>query len=204
MRHYLQPKKEAGVALFVSLIVLVAMSIAGIALVRSVDTGSLIASNLAFRQSATLSADAGIEAARAWLLANSGALEGDHAGDGYYATSQDAVDLTGNVTPGNHSDDVDWDGSGGVATPRCIAKDGVGNTVCYMIHRLCDFSGPLDNSCSTQETVRGGSGKGAVTSEIGNKPGSWDEVVTMAIYRVTIRVSGSRNNISFVQAFILI
>ena len=44
------------------------MSLAGIALIRSVDTSNLIAGNLAFRQGATIAGDWGLETARTWLL----------------------------------------------------------------------------------------------------------------------------------------
>ena len=64
------PRNQRGVILFIALIVLVAMSLAGIALMRSVDTNVLIAGNLAFRQGATLAADRGIEDAKNWLAAN--------------------------------------------------------------------------------------------------------------------------------------
>src|SRR4051812_10143783 len=60
-------KKQGGVVLFIALVVLVAMSLAGIAMVRSVDTGSLVAGNMAFKQGATLAGDAGTELAISWL-----------------------------------------------------------------------------------------------------------------------------------------
>lgn len=200
------PRSQEGLALFVALIVLVAMSIAGVALIRSVDTGTLIARNLAFQQSATLSGDQGIETARTWLLNNSSSLTGDRPGNGYYATSQDMLDLTGNVTPGDTSDNVNWDGQGGPITPTCQAKDSVGNTVCYVIHRLCDTTGPLDSStCSTRQFIRNDSSKATVGSGGKYKDPSWDlEIASMGVYRVTIRVAGSRNNISYLQAFIVI
>ena len=47
------PGGQSGVVLFIALIVLVAMSLAGVALVRSVDTNLLIAGNLAFKQGDT-------------------------------------------------------------------------------------------------------------------------------------------------------
>jgi Tfp pilus assembly protein PilX len=53
-------RAQQGVVLFIALIVLVAMSLAGIALMRSVDTNVLIAGNLAFRQGATMAGDWGI------------------------------------------------------------------------------------------------------------------------------------------------
>lgn len=55
--------KQRGVVLFFALIALVAMSLAAVALIRSVDTSTLIAGNLAFKQATKNSAEAGIEAA---------------------------------------------------------------------------------------------------------------------------------------------
>ena len=52
---------QRGLVLFFALIALVAMSLAALALVRSVDTSTLISGNLAFRQAATTSADGGVE-----------------------------------------------------------------------------------------------------------------------------------------------
>ena len=60
-------RRQHGVVMFISLIILVAMTLAGIALMRSVDTGTIIAGNLAFRQNTTYVGDIGVEAARAWL-----------------------------------------------------------------------------------------------------------------------------------------
>ncbi len=54
------PLRQRGAVLLIALIVLVAMTLAGIAMMRSVDTGILVSGNMAFRQSATLAADAGI------------------------------------------------------------------------------------------------------------------------------------------------
>src|SRR3546814_10518494 len=88
--------KQQGVVLFIALIVLVAMTIAGIALVRSVDTSNLIAGNLAFKQGATLSAEGGAEKAIEWLTSRNGSLElyTPERAAGYYATSQSTLDTT--------------------------------------------------------------------------------------------------------------
>ena len=55
--------KQRGVVLFFSLVALLAMSLAAVALVRSVDTSTMIAGNLSFKRAATTSGDSGIEAA---------------------------------------------------------------------------------------------------------------------------------------------
>ena len=68
------------------LIVLVAMSFAGLAIMRSVGSGVLVASNLAFKQTTTAGAERGIEDAKVWLLNQSGTvLEKDIPANGYYS-----------------------------------------------------------------------------------------------------------------------
>jgi Tfp pilus assembly protein PilX len=62
--------KQQGMVLFFALIALVVMSLAAVALIRSVDTNTMIAGNLGFKQSATVSADSGVETAIDWLGAN--------------------------------------------------------------------------------------------------------------------------------------
>jgi len=199
-------KRQSGVALVVALIVLVAMTLAGVAMVRSVDTSVMIAGNLAFRQGASVAGDAGVEAARTWLLANTAALTNDSPGDGYYANSQlEQLDLTGNATPADTADDVAWDGVG-VSQPKCLAQDAAGNTVCYIIHRLCTTSGEAISSskCSVKLESRGGSNVGGKRQMETYQPGSWSEVATQTYYRITVRVAGPRNNTGFIQAFLLI
>ncbi|MEJ7807583.1 MAG: hypothetical protein WKG03_16870, partial [Telluria sp.] len=57
------PLRQRGVVLLMALIALVALTLAGLAMVRSVDTGNVIAGNMAFRQAAMQQVDVGIEAA---------------------------------------------------------------------------------------------------------------------------------------------
>ena len=57
------PRRQSGVVLVISLIVLVALTLAGLALVRSTDTGNVISGNFAFRMAALQSVDTGVEAA---------------------------------------------------------------------------------------------------------------------------------------------
>ncbi len=55
--------RQGGVVLMIALIILVALTLGGIALVRSVDTTNLISGNLAFQQAATRAGEAGTETA---------------------------------------------------------------------------------------------------------------------------------------------
>jgi type IV pilus assembly protein PilX len=60
-------RKQRGIVLFFTLIAMVVMSLAAVALIRSVDTSTMIAGNLAFKQASTYSGDPGIDAAISWL-----------------------------------------------------------------------------------------------------------------------------------------
>lgn len=210
--------RQRGVSLLVALIALAAMSMAGVALIRSIDTNSLIAGNLAFRQNSTTSADSGVEAARLWLMGNSSAgdyLTKDHADSGYYSSSQNSggedgkgIDLTGSRTKSTN-DNVKWIDAAdntqpGSYTPFCLDKDATGNRICYVIHRVCDVPGPIASAgCSTSTTSdsdgisMGTYGRGTTYHDEIQGPGA-----TIGRYRITIRVSGPRNNNSYVQVFI--
>ncbi len=197
---------EQGVILPVTLIVLVAMTLAGIALLRSVDTSAVIAGNLAFKQSATASGDAGVEAAIAWLIqtAPTGSLDQDMPASGYYATRQDALDLTGNkrLPEATGDDDLDWN-NGNLVTK--LQADAAGNEVAYVIHRMCASAGPLDaRTCSTQQMFKKGQDEGSQGAMEGYRPPKFDSSATRAFYRITARVTGPRNTTSYVQAVVSI
>ena len=54
---------QKGVSLFISLVTLVIITLAGIALLRSVDTGALVAGNLAFKDATMQATSIGMEEA---------------------------------------------------------------------------------------------------------------------------------------------
>jgi Tfp pilus assembly protein PilX len=192
-------KAQRGVILFVALIVLVAMSLTGIALIRSVDTNLLVAGNLAFRQGATAAADWGIEAARTYLkttvTANKAALDNDNPAAAYYATWQTGLDLVGTTTT-----PFSWSGAA-----QLVGTDSAGNEVRYVMHRMCEASGATtaaDANCvkasgSGGATGTEGSTKGTVSYSTLALPAS-----TVVYYRVTVRVLGPRNTLSYVQAML--
>jgi type IV pilus assembly protein PilX len=198
-------RRQRGVVLLIALIVLVAMTLAGIGMMRSIDSGTLVAGNIGYREAAVATADTGIEAARTWLLANTANLTTDNTAAGYYATRQDALDITGNMTEGGH-DGVNWGGSDPtqLVTAYSMGVDAAsGNTVFYLIHRLCSTTGPT-----------GGGSPQNCAQTIVNQTGSTQSSPTytqyafstssQTYYRITVRVNGAKNTVSYVQAIIVI
>jgi len=191
--------RQGGVVLFIALIVLVAMSLAGIALMRSVDTGTIIAGNLGFRQNTVHVADLGIEAARSWITGQSASnLYNDRTADAYYATWQDTVDLVGNDA---NKADFSWGTSSANVTAGVYAPPS-GYTVRYVIHRLCKSSGdPTGSSAGCVKVSSSSAGTASIGTKGAASYGNYAiSVPTAAMYRITVRVTGPRSSVSFVQA----
>jgi type IV pilus assembly protein PilX len=203
------PARERGIVLIIALIVLVAMTLAGVALVRSVETGNIVAGNLAFKQGATLAGDSAVESAIGWLEPLSGAslMYTDNPNAGYYATSQDLLDRTGQRNDPARAL-VDWDNNNcnGLANSNCIrpsASIAVGdNSVSYIIHRLCKYEGDPNesaNSCVSYESKIAGSSK---RGEIKAGEDKRFSALPVPYYRITSRIKGPRNTVSFVETMV--
>src|SRR6266568_3818485 len=87
---------QRGVVLFIALIVMVAMSLAAIALIRSIDTTNAVIGNLAFRLASILPANGSIEQAAAALFPDADIANvvhisdknNDFATENYFASRQ--------------------------------------------------------------------------------------------------------------------
>lgn len=190
--------RQRGAVLFFALIALVVMTLAAVALIRSVDTNTLIAGNLAFKQSATSSGDGGVEAAITWLSNNVATLDNANAAAGYYNSV--------NQLPAMNLPSLNWS----AANSKSEGMDAAGNTVRYIIQRMCRHTGAADSLVSTaivadetnclfSDAEISTSSKQALdaTQAGGNLAGSGSP-----IYRVTVQVTGPRNTVSYVQAFV--
>lgn len=195
MHMTMQARRQQGIVLLMALVMLVALTLAGIALVRSVYTANIIAGNLAFQQAAVHAADAGIEDAIDWLRSNyTGVTLHNNASSpkAYVAYRQDP------------SSSQTWEDfwkqvlepAGQVNT---LATDAAtGNTVAYVIHRLCNAAG---------DPASGAGCSYAPATDVaeGNSKGAGEQTVRgigTVYYRITARVSGPRNTISYVQAIV--
>jgi type IV pilus assembly protein PilX len=187
-------RRQSGVVLMMALIVLVAMTLAGIALVRSVDTSNIIAGNLAFKQAATNSGDIGIETAVAWLQANNSGtnLHNPIAAQGYAAARQDPDQASGQTW------DAFWYAVLKPAGVITLAPDAAGNTVAYTIQRLCNGTGdPVSGiDCAQPQGIQAGLSSSRTAGTVALLYNS------QIFYRITSRIAGPRNTVSYVQVIV--
>ncbi len=190
-RRALPGRREDGLVLILVMIALVAMALAGVALVRASQANSMIAGNFAFREAALSATDTSVELAFAQLDAISSVAPNapypascSPGACVYYPTRQ-ATDVNGIPTTVG-----DW------STVPSTTVNG-SYTAQYVIDRLCSGVLPVvdaASNCYTSNTSAGGGSK---------KVGDVSFTITPQIsYRITVRVSGPRNTRSFVQAIV--
>jgi len=202
------PLSQRGVVLFFALIALVVMSLAAVALIRSVDTSTLIAGNLAFKQSATVASDSGVEVAIAWMATieatnnaknvlndPSHAFNLDNAAAGYYSSANPALSLTDGTG-------IQWDDTDSVLV--LPDPDSSGNSIRYVVQRMCRnanqpintadclFSGALLDNNGRQILLPQQVCQGSGCPVAGQSPQ----------IRITTRTTGPKNTVSYVQAFV--
>ena len=188
-------RAQRGVMLFIALIVLVALTMAGIAMMRSVDTSTIVAGNIGFRQSAVNAADQGIRDAYAYMTANmtTGVLTNDDFTNGYMSS------VPAGETPDWYTNPASWVNAkainGGVA-------DASGNTVSFVIHRLCPIANCAANAaCGGVTNICGQSlSSSAVSGEgVDQSAANFFTSPPLTHYRVTVRSIGPRNSVAYVQ-----
>ena len=201
------PRRQRGVVLFVALIVMVAMSLAAIALIRSVDTTNAIVGNLAFRMASILPANASIEQAASALFSDADIGDIVHIPDktinvpaeNYYACRLKEPSCAGSLEDAR-----------GVPLPlqkystasllpmqfdaNETATAGLNTHVTYLIERMCLAVGTAnEKNCDLVRPVANpGDTLGDSNFGAGRLP----------YYRVTVRVDGPKNTASFVQAML--
>lgn len=186
-------KRQEGVVLIVALIILIVMTLGGIALIRSTDITNIISGNLAFKQAATHSGDTGIETAFAWLQANAALLNADSPDNGYSSNGNQAA----RSPSAGQTWSAYWD-TIPASRIRTLTTDAAGNTVSYIIDRMCANSGSPTAGANCSSSVVASSG-GGQNEEGGEPPIS---APSATYYRITVRISGPRNTVSFVQSVV--
>ena len=205
--------RQHGVSLLFSLIALVALALAAVALTRSVNTGALVIGNLGFKQDATLASDPVAEQAITWIANNTAGttLNNDVPASGYYATSLDALDPAGSQASAATRAVVDWDADNCAnvsgAFSACIRPSPVvaigDRRARYVITRLCATAGgpyATGNNCALPVSGASGGVSGMGASAY---PGPEPEASFPAPYfRIVVRTLGARNTVSITETIV--
>lgn len=197
---------QRGTVLLIAIIVMVALTLASLALTRSVYTANVIAGNLAFQRSATHSAEAGIEAAVSWLQNPPATLTATCAADALplYCDQKEGIGYIAHrlMDPAGAPDwEEAWEDVEDFAR-LLVVSDGAGNRVQYVIERMCNATGDpraVNSGCTMSPvpgmgTCQGGSSCAAGETNLDSPPPVY--------YRITVRVEGPRNTRSLVQAMV--
>jgi Tfp pilus assembly protein PilX len=196
------PHRERGVVLMVALIVLVALTLAGLSMVRSADTGARVAGNLAFRQAASQMIDAGLEAAIAGMP--QGYAASDLAVPGKYFKYM-LADTDGDGLPDLPAPNG-WMGTNNpTGTYEIVDPAGLpGYRVRYIVERMC-FIGDgsaitsdlgAEQRCSLEPKVAG-----ADSGKVGGQESLGQDRKTH--YRITAKVVDTRTSTeTFAQAVV--
>lgn len=187
------PSRQDGVVLFIALIVLVAMSLAGIAMNRSVDVAMGISGNLAFRQSTLQGAEKAISDAVTWIENNrdTSNFNTNNASIGYKATSAP-------LEP-NWLMEASWTDAFNDGT------DAVGNRLQYIIERVCNLAS--ESKSYNEPGVLCLLGEPPTAARVGNGIAAgnfqFQPPPTLA-FRITARAVGPKKTTSIVQSYYLI
>ena len=189
------PRRQSGIVLLIALTVLVAMSLAGVALMRSVDNTVVIAGNISFKQASLQVSDRGGRDALEWLKtvyatgAGPTTLSNDDSSHGYFSARP--------PTEPDWFDTATW---ASAFTTNGGLPDASGNTVRYMVHRMCALPGLQENednqSCSKYFPASQSNSKAVGQTAY--------QGLFQMYYRITTRVDGPRNNVTITQTAVLL
>lgn len=188
--------RQRGVVMMVAMIVLVAMTLAGIALTRSMETTNMIAGNMAFKQVSVQAADVAMEQAVAFIEGNggSGVLGGDLLANGYRASvdyAPPAMDTFWKNLEAANS--ICYLAAAGCTSNKNNAvADALGNIRGYVIERMCQGA-----TCAVvqHQVQSGGCCEGP---DCGDIPCYSND----QMFRITVRVTGPRNTNTYIQTFV--
>ncbi|MCD2519482.1 hypothetical protein LQ564_24565 [Massilia sp. G4R7] len=184
-----------GIALPVMLIMLLVLLVSSIYLLRSSNSTTLTASNLAYDAQLARASDFGLHTGFQWLsqtaAANKALLNAHVTAQGYRANMNTKVNVRASEF---------WNGSREI-------DDGKGNRIRYVIHRMCSMVAP--NNAPGQACVR----TTANTAELGNTVRIGDSMKTDTVlyngvpqihYVITARIDGPRGGNVITQMVVLL
>ncbi|WP_018986947.1 pilus assembly PilX family protein [Methylophilus methylotrophus] len=213
--------RQRGIVLFFALLALAVMSIAAVALIRSVDTNALLSGNMVYRQSASTASNVALEGI-AQRVANSVTLADSlshHPEQGYYANcSQFDTQPDALVCDGNQLTTMTWNDANSSLAPNQTdgndeIRNGVdrqGNEIRYVVERMCNYSNAEINGGNAQSDAT----RCMMASSPSNGENCSHNIANLEffkpcvassdspLYRITLRIAGPKNTLTFMQSFV--
>jgi type IV pilus assembly protein PilX len=204
-------RPQRGASMLFALIALVVLTLGGVALVRSVDTGLLTLGNLGFRRDALSMTSVATEDAITWLMARAPAeLRTDSEDNGYYATAVANLAPMDTTTSDAHPVSlVNWkDDECGKATVSAtrlcltpVTKKVGGVTLSYVVTRLCNVTGAGGSSRPCVVPLKASSALSMDRGVYGSL-GKIDVPTAATFYRVIARVEGVRGSVAYTETLV--
>lgn len=183
-------RSQGGAVLFAVLMVLSLLLLAGLGVMRSVDTGNVIAGNYSFQQAAVQASDRAVTDALNTLASQVIGTGGNsNVANRYYELRQTALDSRGFPSAIDWANVPCFDETGGSIT-NCAASAG-NYRVQYVIERLCSAQPTLTDVQSLRANCEYEAATTATTA------------TSVALrYRVLIRVRGPRGTEGWFEAVV--
>ena len=200
-------KKQQGVVLVIALLALVAISLAGVALMRTVDTSNVVSGNVAFNETAMQMADVGAEQAYAAILCNLTSNPNScqnvlancptsSTGGSYFYPNVAAINTVTKLPMPTGG--LVWSDAQGISLPGDTSPS---YQVRYIVERMC---GTAITGVAGDDTasflVRATFAKCRATPILDSN-GLVTGGVGKLFYRVTVQVNGPRNTTALAQYF---
>ncbi|HLO94393.1 MAG TPA: hypothetical protein VK195_08755 [Burkholderiaceae bacterium] len=197
-----------------ALIALVVLTLGGVALVRSIDAGTMTLGNLGFRRAslsaATVVAEKAID--KAYALGTTGLQSDGAKGTGYYATAVPDLDPLATISNDAHPvSQVDWKGDGCKGsefkgTRRCLTPvtgefEDKSQAYAYVVTRLCPNSGAGGDAGGCMvPLVKPGAAD--MSRGIFSSLGRIEPKATVTFYRVVSRIQDKRGVVSVTETLV--
>jgi len=227
--HSALTSAQSGASLMIALIALIIVSLAGLSLIRSVDTASLVSGNYAFKSATQSMTDVAVEEARAHLETLVTAASAANANVPAGCTASISANAQGNcryyarqqnedVTTGTPF--IDWTSANIPKYSSTNAPPGgwpanvtppSGYEIQFVIERLCNANAAVivdqgiaptysQSKNTCLNVFRDPGVVGTGSGRIGQAFNSDDLLLTALVYRVTVRIAGPRNTTTITQA----
>ena len=197
------PSAQRGVVLFIAMIVLVVMSMAGVAMNRSVESSMGVIGNLSYRKSTLQGTEKALADAVAWIDNNRMRLNqvseaNTLIGEGYFmaptGSSTGAAIAYNGVGEDQVMSKLYW------SNARSIGKDAFDNDLFYKIERMCEKNSEVysNTNCLMGDPPAVGKGNSQTAGAYQFQP------PPPLAFRITAKAEGRRNSMSIVQMFYMV